>query len=160
MNRSHKALGFMLVMLVGAWGCSKVPTATQETNPSLEAKAKRLEEDFRAATAARDQFRQKLVAMEEKLASAENRANQLQTQFDESRTAFVSTSTERDTLKADLKARTTERDNLTAQYESFRKNIKNLLGQAETTLNTPAPASTPVPAVSVSTPTTGAALSN
>jgi chromosome segregation ATPase len=160
MNRSHKALGFVLVLLVGAWGCSKVPTtAADEKNPSLEAKAKRLEEDFRAAAAARDQFRQKLVAMEEKLASAESRATQLQNQFEESRSAFASASLERETLKTDLKARTTERDNLATQYDTFRKSIKNLLGQAETTLN--GPTSPTVPAVSVSTPaTTGAALSN
>jgi len=156
MNRSHKALGFVLVMLVGAWGCSKVPTATQEEkNPSLEAKAKRLEEDFRAATAARDQFRQKLVAAEEKAAAAENRANQLQAQFEESRSAFAATSTERDTLKADLKARTTERDNLSIQYESFRKNIKSLLGQAENTLNAPAGSTNPTSPASPPPPRNG-----
>ncbi|MFO0823605.1 MAG: hypothetical protein U0792_10900 [Gemmataceae bacterium] len=45
---------------------------------------------------------------------------------------------------------TSERDNLAIQYEAFRKNIKNLLGQAETSLNTPrnptSPASPPPPA--------------
>lgn len=159
MTRSHKALGFILVILVGAWGCSKAPTTTaDEKNPSLEAKNKRLEEDFRAATAARDQFRLRLVAAEEKLAAAENRATQLQAQLDESRSAFTSTATERDALKNDLKARTTERDNMTVQYETFRKSIKNLLGQAETTLNAPTvPANPNSPA---SPPPPGSALSN
>ena len=53
MTRSLKTIGFLLVAVVGAWGCSKVPTGNAE-NPSLEAKAQRLEEDFRAAAAARD----------------------------------------------------------------------------------------------------------
>lgn len=156
MNRSHKALGFLLVTLVGAWGCSKAPTgvAQAEKNPSLEAKAKRLDEDFRAAAAARDQFRQRLLAAEEKLTAAENRASQLQLQFDEARAGLSSTAVERDALKADLKARTTERDNLASQYDSFRKDIKNLLGQAETSLKNPSnpvsPASPPPPAAALS----------
>jgi chromosome segregation ATPase len=153
MNRSHKALGFLLVALVGAWGCSKAPSgaaASAEKNPSLEAKVKRLDEDFRAAAAARDQFRQKLLAAEERLTAAENRAAQLQVQADQARAGLSSTTAERDSLKADLAARTNERDNLASQYDSFRKNIKNLLGQAETSLNSPtnpvSPASPPPPA--------------
>jgi len=151
MNRSHKALGFVLVLLFGAWGCSKAPTTTAQgdKNASTEAKTKRLDEDFRAAASARDQFRLRLQAAEEKLAAAENRGAQLQAQLDEARATL---SAERDSLKADLKARTTERDNLAIQYEAFRKNIKSLLGQAENTLNTPAgsvnpasPASPPPP---------------
>ncbi|MBA4189676.1 MAG: hypothetical protein C0467_16955 [Planctomycetaceae bacterium] len=152
MTRSHKALGFVLVMLVGAWGCSKVPTSTAagDKNSSQEAKTKRLDEDFRAAAAARDQFRLRLLAAEEKLAAAESRGAQLQAQLDESRATLTAE-------RADLKARTNERDNLAIQYEAFRKNIKSLLGQAESSLNTPAnsgnptsPASPPPPASALS----------
>jgi hypothetical protein len=130
MSRSHKIIGFLVVALVGAWGCSKNPGESAGAggrNPSLEAKAQRLEEDFRAAAAARDQFRQRLQAAEERLATAESRAAQLQTQFEQ----------ERETLRNDLKARTTERDNLAAQYDAFRKNLKALIGQAETSLGIP-----------------------
>ncbi len=161
MTRSHKIVGFLVVSLAGVWGCAKVPTgnAGSEKNPSLEAKAQRLEEDFRAAAAARDQFRQKLLAAEEKLASAETRATQSQSQLEESRTALATTTTERDSLKSDLKARTTERDNLTGQYESFRKNIKNLLGQAENALGNP---NTPPVTIGTQTlpPVEGSALRN
>ncbi len=131
MTRSEKILGFVLVALVGAWGCAKTSeSAGASKNPSLEAKAQRLEEDFRAAAASRDQFRQKLTEAEERLATAETRTSQLQTQFEEARG-------QRDTLKVDLQVRTTERDNLATQYDGFRKNLKNLLGQAENALGTP-----------------------
>ena len=49
---------------------------------------------------------------------------------------------ERDTLKNEVKARTAERDALQGQYEAFRKNLKELLGTADTAvgaLNLPAP---------------------
>ena len=139
MKRTNKIIGFLLVALVGAWGGAKVPTtiAGADKNPSREAKVQRLEEDFRAAAAARDQFRLKMLAAEEKLTAAENKAGQLQKSFDETKTALAAT--------------TTERDNLAAQYETFRKNIKTLLGQAENALNSPA--SPPIQPVTLGTPT-------
>jgi len=122
MTRSHKILGFLIVAVFGVYGCAKGPvgSGTTEKNPSLEAKVQRLQEDFRAASAARDQFKQKLLAAEEKQA-------QLQKQFDQ----------EREALKAEVKARTTERDTLSTQYEGFRKNLKELISQAEGALPVP-----------------------
>jgi chromosome segregation ATPase len=129
MTRSEKVMGFLLVAVVGLWGCAKGPeSANAAKNTSLEAKAQRLEEDFRAAAAARDQFKQKLLATEEKLAASETRATQL--------------TTERDTLKTDLQA-------MTGHYESFRKNLKALIGQAESALANPS--STPPVTVGVQT---------
>ena len=120
MTRSEKVIGFILVLVVGVWGCAKGPdSAAVGKNTSLEAKAQRLEEDFRAAAAARDQFKQKLLAAEEKLTAAETRATQL--------------ASERDRLTTDLQA-------MAGQYESFRKNLKALIGQAETALANPAAA--------------------
>jgi hypothetical protein len=130
MTRAEKVMGFLLVSVAGLWGCAKVPdSAGAAKNTSLEAKAQRLEEDFRAAAAARDQFKQKLLAAEEKLAASETRATQL--------------ATERDTLKADLQV-------MTGHYESFRKNLKALLGQAESALANPGGA--PTVTVGVQTP--------
>jgi chromosome segregation ATPase len=139
MTRTNKIIGFLLVAMVGGWGCSKVPTgnASADKNPSLESKVQRLEEDFRAAAAARDQFRLKMLAAEEKLTAAENKAGKIQKSLDET--------------KAALAAATTERDNLAGQYETFRKNIKSLLGQAENALNSPA--SPPSQPVTLGTPT-------
>jgi hypothetical protein len=171
MNRTNKTIFFLLVVGMGVYGCAKAPTgnARSDSNSSPEAKAQRWEEDFRAAAAARDQYRQKLLATEEKL-------TQLQKQFDHERTIAAN---ERETLKAELKNRTNERDFQQTQYEGFRKNLKELLTQAEVSLNpniptipsiptipatpttSPHPAligSQPVP--STSSTTTGSALSN
>ena len=129
MTRGEKIIGFILVLAAGVWGCAKAPESAGGKGASIEAKAKKLEEDYRAAAAARDQFREKLLAVEDKLNAAETRATQLQT--------------ERDTLKTDLQS-------VATQYEAFRKNLKTLLGQAEHALANP---TTPPVAVGVSAST-------
>lgn len=126
MSRSHKILGFAIVVLFGAYGCAKGPADGTEKSTSPAAKAQRLEEDLRAAATARDQFRQKLLA-------AEDRQAQLQKQFDQ----------ERETLKAEVKSRLTERDSIATQYDGFRKSLKELIGQAEGALGTPSLATQP-----------------
>jgi septal ring factor EnvC (AmiA/AmiB activator) len=115
MNRATRAAAVLFVSLLGLWGCAQGPTATAQAEriKALEAKTARLETDFRAAAAARDQLRQQL-------AQAEDRVQKLQ--------AVVK---ERDDLRAQVTLRTGERDQLAAQYETFRKSIKDLLGQAE-----------------------------
>lgn len=138
MSRSHKIIGFLIVAGLGIYGCARVPTAENtgsDKNPSLQAKAQRLEEDYRAVAASRDQFRQKLQA-------AEERQSQLQRQLDEARAAAAA---EREALKAEIKSRTTERDTVVVQYEAFRKNLKELLAQAEGTLASP-----PLPTITTS----------
>jgi chromosome segregation ATPase len=151
MTRSHKILGFLFVMIVGVYGCAKGPAGGSEKNPSLESKVQRLEEDFRAAASARDQFKQKLLA-------AEERQSQLQKQLDQDRASAVA---ERDALKAEVKARTTERDTLATQYDGFRKGLKELIGQAENALANPSAATPAVAGAPNPTPTeTGSALRN
>ncbi|HEY1379854.1 MAG TPA: hypothetical protein VGF55_23840 [Gemmataceae bacterium] len=115
MNRATRAAAVLFVCLLGLWGCAQGPTAAAQAEriKALESKTARLEADFRAAAAARDQLRQQL-------AQAEERTLKLQ--------AVVK---ERDDLRAEVKLRTGERDQLAAQYETFRKSIKDLLGQAE-----------------------------
>lgn len=116
MTRAQKIIGFVLVTFLGAYGCTQGPPGGTDRNTSPAAKAHRLEEDLRAATAARDQFRQRLDA-------AEQRQSQLQKQLDAER--------------AELKARTAERDAITSQYDGFRKGLKELLAQAEGQLANP-----------------------
>ena len=124
MTHSRKSLGFILVVLLGAYGCAKGPAGSPDNRlAAAESKAQRLEEDFRAAAAARDSFRQRLIAAEEKLAQIQSSATQDRK--------------DRDAAWAELKARTAERDTLQAQFDSFRTNLKELLGQAETALNQP-----------------------
>ena len=110
MNRATQATVILFVGLVGLWGCAQGPTASAQAEriKSLETKTARLEADFRAAAAARDQLSQELA---------------------EAKAVYK----ERDDLKMQLKLRITERDQVAAQYDTFRKTIKDLVGQAEST---------------------------
>ena len=133
MPRSYKVFGFVLVLMLGVYGCSKGPAgSTTPDGAPTTAKVQKLEDDYRAAIAARDQFRQRFVAAEEQHAKA-------QREFEQAKKAAAA---ERDALKNEVKARTTERDALNAQFETFRKNLKELLGTADTAvgaLNLPSP---------------------
>jgi septal ring factor EnvC (AmiA/AmiB activator) len=126
MPRPYKIFGFLFVVLLGVYGCAKGPGAPESA--SNNTKAQKIEEDYRAAIAARDQFRLKLAAAEEQQA--------------QTRRELEKTTKERDTLKADVQARTAERDALQVQYEGFRTRLKELLGNADTAvgkLNLPPP---------------------
>src|SRR5207302_4623238 len=115
MNRVSHALAVLFVALLGIWGCAQGPSvaAQAERIKSLEAKINRLEIDFRAAAVARDQVRQQLTQAEEHL-------QKLQVVVKE-----------RDELKIQVKLRAGERDQVAAQFETFRKSLKELVGQAE-----------------------------
>jgi hypothetical protein len=123
MPRSLKALGFVLVVMTGLWGCAKGPaSASNDAANATAAKLRQVEEDYRAALTARDQFRVKLAASEE-----------------------LQAKTAAELTQARIKAEklTTERDALNAQYDTFRKNLKELLGSADSAvsaLNLQAPA--------------------
>ncbi len=137
MPRSYKALGFLLVTMLGLYGCAKAPTeAPAKDTPATIAKVQKLEDDNRIAVISREQLRQKLAAAEEQHAKAQA---QLTNQLEETRARAAA---ERDALKGEIKARTSERDALSAQFEAFRKHLKELLGSADNAvgaLNLPAP---------------------
>ena len=130
MTRSHKVLGFLLVSILGVYGCAKGPAGRPNDHSTAEEKVKRLEEDLRAASQARDSFRQSLLAAEEKQA-------QLQRQIDQANATAAKERQERELLKTELKTRIAERDTLQTQYEGFRKSIRELLGQAEAAIQSP-----------------------
>jgi septal ring factor EnvC (AmiA/AmiB activator) len=98
-------------------GCSQSPTPREQAQAerlrALEAKAARLEDDFRAAATARDQLRVSLARGEEQLQKLQAAAK------------------ERDELRVQLKARLAEREQLAAQYDQFRRSIRELVGQAD-----------------------------
>jgi chromosome segregation ATPase len=118
----------MLVVLVvasmGLWGCAQGPAnngaAQAERIRALEVKSAKLEDDFRAAVAVREQLRKKLTQAEEQRAQLGQQVEQLQNAV-----------RERDELRQQLSARTGERDNLQTQFEQLRKGIRSLLGQAD-----------------------------
>lgn len=154
MSRSHQAIAVLIVSVFGLWGCAKAPSdggMTAEKLKAVETKLAKLEDDFRAASSARDQLKKRLTAAEEAQAEL---------------VAF------RDRLVKDIKVkddliekRTAERDLSNTQYENFRKNLKDLILKAEesvakTDSNTPPviptslvkPEATPVKAPELSLP--------
>jgi chromosome segregation ATPase len=114
MSSANRVLAVMVVASLGLWGCARGPatvSATPERIKALESRIAKLEEDFRAAAAARDQLRQRLAAVDQEKAQLQK---------------------DKDDLQQQVSARTTERDSVQAQFEQFRKRIRSLLGQADT----------------------------
>ena len=131
MSRAQKTLSVLVVACLGLWGCAQGPAngpASAERIRALETKIAKLEDDFRAAVAVREQLRKQLTAAEEERTRLGQQVETLQ-----------GVTKERDELRQQLAARTTERDSLQSQFDQFRKGIKTLLGQAETpgALSTP-----------------------
>jgi hypothetical protein len=143
MSHVKQMLAVFAVATFGLWGCAEGPTsrtvAQAERIKILEAKNAKLEEDFRTAAAGREQFRKKLAAAEEQRTVLQQDVEQLQ--------GVVK---ERDELSQQVKARVTERDAVQVQFDQFRKNIRDLLGQAEA--NLPKPVGQPVTSVTTDQP--------
>lgn len=118
MKRFVKTFAVLTVALAGIWGCAQGPSAAAQAEriKALEAKTARLESDFRSAATARDQFHQSLGQAEEQIQKLQLVVK------------------ERDELLIAVKVKTSERDQVSAQYETFRKSIRELVGQAEATV--------------------------
>ena len=117
MIRASHAIALLFVAMIGLWGCSRGPSAAAlaERIKLLEAKCSRLESDVRAASAARDQLRSQLTQSEDNVAKLQLDAK------------------ERDELKVQLKIKLAERDQVIAQFDAFRKSLRDLVSQADTT---------------------------
>jgi chromosome segregation ATPase len=128
MTTYQKALAVLVVAALGIWGCAQGPSgsATSEKIKSLEGKVARLEDDFRTATTARDQFRQKL-------ADSDAAAADLRQEVEILRPVVK----DRDDLRIQLRQRTNELENLSQQFDVFRKGLKDLLGRTEAALRKP-----------------------
>ena len=142
MVRSYQALGVFVVAAFGLWGCTRGPvdsgsSGTTDKLKTLEARAARLEDDFKSMTASRDQLRKKIDA-------AETDKERLQQEIERLKGVVR----ERDELKVTLAARTVEHDTYQTQYEGFRKTLKDLIGQAEVALVAPAAPPTSGPTLS------------
>ena len=117
MTRTVKILLVLGLTVFGVWGCSKGSTGSTADKSHNEAKVAKLEDELKSTAAARDTFRTKLAAIEEQLRTETARGIALQN--------------ERDVGLTNLKAKSLERDQVQTQFDSFRKNIKELLGQTE-----------------------------
>ena len=130
MTRANKALALFMVAALGLWGCAQGPAngPAGEKIKALESKCSKLEDDYRAVAAARDQLRKKAAELEEQRGKLRQELDQLQNLLKD-----------REELKQQLTLRTTERDALQGQFDQFRKGIRSLLGQAEAAVpSTPA----------------------
>jgi outer membrane murein-binding lipoprotein Lpp len=122
-NRTKILIGLMCAGLV-VLGCAKpaAPVVSKTDGgdkfKSLEARVAKLEEDLRSTTAERDAAVARAANFEQKWRAEASRA--------------VVFEKERDAARHSLIARTTERDTLQVQFDGFRKNLKELIGQAET----------------------------
>lgn len=122
MSRFRQAVGVAIVSLFGLWGCSRAPVpegngANAEKLKALEAKMARLEDDFRAASSARDQVSKKLLAAEEARVALQGQVTRM---------------TQEMKAKDDqIQTRTSERDQVTSQYKLFREGLKDLLARSE-----------------------------
>ena len=116
MTGTSKVLVILLVATLGVWGCAQGPanhSAQGEKIRNLESKCAKLEEDYRAVAAARDQARKRATTLE-----AERQA----------------TACERDELRVQVKARTGERDTLQGRCDRLKKGLQNLLGEDDAAL--------------------------
>jgi chromosome segregation ATPase len=126
MTRARKALIVLAVAAFGLWGCAQGPSssaAQAERIKALEGKCGKLEEDYKAVTAARDQARKRLNGLEEE-------KGQLQKEVD----ALRLLAKERDELRTVVDARTSERDALQMRCDRLKKGLQNLLGQDDALL--------------------------
>jgi septal ring factor EnvC (AmiA/AmiB activator) len=123
MSQAQKALSVLVVACLGLWGCAQGAAnghASAERVRALESKIAKLEDDFRAVVAIRDQLRKQLTTTEQERTHLGKQLEELQTVLKE-----------RDELRQQLATRTSERDSVQGQLEQFRKGVKALLGQAE-----------------------------
>ena len=123
MTRTSKVCIVLLVATLGVWGCAQGPanhSAQGEKIRNLESKCAKLEEDYRAVAAARDQARKRATALETDLRkeAADRQA----------------AARERDELRVQVKARTGERDTLQGRCDRLKKGLQNLLGEDDAAL--------------------------
>jgi outer membrane murein-binding lipoprotein Lpp len=123
MNRTPAIALIVLAGFVAAWGCGQTPTASTGTNKSLEQRVAKLEQDLKAVEKDRDAAKANAAAAEEKLRAQAAHAQAVEK--------------ERDALAIGLKARTAEKDEAVAKLDTFKKGLKDLLGDMEKTTAAP-----------------------
>ncbi|HZY90057.1 MAG TPA: hypothetical protein VFE78_34870, partial [Gemmataceae bacterium] len=126
MTRTSKVLIVLVVATLGVWGCAQGPvshSAQTEKLRNLESKCAKLEEDYRAVAAARDQARKRVAALEADLRKEAAERQAAARQRDESR--------------AQLQARTGERDTLQSRCDRLKKGLQSLLGEDDAALAAP-----------------------
>jgi len=130
MFRAKFLLPVLVMVSAVIVGCSQRPTAATGGNDrTLETKVAKLEKDLKAlqdeATKARAEAARQIADAAKQMADAAKQVADL--------------GKERDELKTLLKARTGERDVVQTQYDTFRKELKELVGKMDAAANGVAP---------------------
>lgn len=131
MNRTPAIALIILAGFVAAWGCGQTPTASTG-GKSLEQRVAKLEQDLKAVEKDRDAAKATAAAAEERLRKQTAHAQAVEK--------------ERDALAISLKAKAAEKDEALAKLESFKRGLKDLLGDVDKATAAPAApgATTPV----------------
>lgn len=130
MFRAKFLLPVLVVISAVVVGCSQRPTAATGGNDrTLETKVAKLEKDLKGlqdeAVKARAEAARQIADDAKRIADAAKQVADL--------------GKERDELKTLLKARTGERDVVQTQYDTFRKELKELVGKMDAAANGVAP---------------------
>lgn len=130
MNRAANPfliLGFATLAVFALWISNPRPNRERlEHLRALESRLVKVEEDFRLAARLRDMYHGKVKQIEQDKAALANQIDDLVR--------------ERDDMKREALARTQERDAMQSQYDGFRKNLRDLIYQADAALPTNRPA--------------------
>jgi chromosome segregation ATPase len=136
MKQSKFILLILIVTTVGVWGCARQTGSSPGLARlrELETRNAKLEEDYRAVLAQRDQERRGAAA--------------LAAELDQLRTV----SQERDDLRKQLAALTAERNAVQTTLTQFTKDLQQLLGKMETTTAGMTPAAAPAASATLAHP--------
>jgi chromosome segregation ATPase len=143
MKQSKFILLILIVFTVGVWGCARQTGGSPGLARlrELETRNAKLEEDYRAVMAQRDQERRGAAALAEK-------CTQLAAELDQLRAV----SQERDDLRKQLATLTTERNAVQATLSQFTKDLQQLLGKMETTTSGMTPTAAPASSATLAHP--------
>ena len=127
MRKLTLALAVAASSLLGAVGCDANKSRSDSTAAvaALEARVTKLEKDLHAAEAARD-------AALVKLQTSQMTGRDLESRVEAGVTKSGLLAKECNMLKSQLATRTAEKEQLTQNLDSFRKGLRELLGQADT----------------------------
>ena len=109
MTRTPTIAVIVLAGFVAAWGCGQAPTVSTTGLKSLEQRVAKLEQDLKAVERERDAAKTQAAAVEERL--------------------------KKETARAQMVEK--ERDEAHAKLDTFRKGLKDLLGEMEKPASAP-----------------------
>jgi hypothetical protein len=160
MTPKMKIAVFSVVVLLGAWGCQRAPSAPTRSQSDrlkvLEARCARIEEDYRAAASTRDRLRRQLALLDEQRQQEETTAHAQQEKIMELEKLLAqeraASKKKIDELLAKERAATNkaiqEREALQARCDRLKVGLQELLGQDQEWTNTRG-SDKPVPVMSI-----------